>query len=334
MRIGNSLITIELIWTEFLKYADGTYKGLYIQHEETNQQYLIFALDQSILYLCYIFQAGNEPGGWTAQEISDNTTYRTDFEANWKSNSNSQLNIKTQNIGAPIGPQNRKGLIIGRVATAAVTTVPIRATTYVEPAAAAQRSLVSSNVNDITGGTGARLVRIIYFDNLGAGPFIENVTMNGTTFVNTAASNIRFIQKIEVINVGSNDSNVGIISLRDAGGGGPTYGSIAAGDNVTFWAHHFVRAGRVTVLNCVSASVRGAVAGNIIGRYRPLGPVSVDRQVTDTLRLMSGSGTIVRESHIPIQLIGPGRLTYYVTPDATTAGTWFVCFEFSEDYTP
>lgn len=329
----NNLITIYKLWPDFLTFIDGTIKGLSIQCENDTQltNYTIFALDQLILYECQIYKTGFEPTGWTAQQIADNTTYRTDFETNWLSLINAQIVLKTTDPGGPLGPGVQKGPITGRVATSAVTQVPIRSTAYTEPAAAAQRSLVSANAADAAAGTGARVVRIVYYDNAMKGPFVEDVTLNGVTSVNTVATNIRFIETVVVLTSGNNGSNVGIISLKDAGGGGTTYATIPAGANATQWAHHYVPVGRTMNLRCVSGSVLGALGGLVTAKYKnPLLPLPVERQVGIPVRIASNAGETVREMHIPQSLLGPGRIILYITPDGTTAVTFFGAFEYNE----
>jgi hypothetical protein len=332
MIIYSYRLTIDKLWPNFLPFIDGTTKALIFQYEEDTTAYTIFALDQYIFYQCFIFKAGEEPVGWTAQQIADNTTYRTDFETNWLSLANAQIIAKFTDPGGQGGPGTQKGQITGRVATSAVTQVPIRATTYTEPAVAAQRALVSNNVNDAAGGTGARLVRIVYLDGQMKGPFIEDVILNGTTPVNTVATNIRFIEKLEVITSGSNGANIGIITLQNVGGA-PVHGTIAAGDNSSLWAHHYVPVGRSANMRCISGAVRGALGGLITARYKnPIAVIPViERQVGIPIRIASNAGETVREYHALQSLKGPGRIVLYVTPEGATAVTFFGAFEFNDE---
>ena len=119
------------------------------------------------------------------------------------------------------------------------------ASAYTEQSSNAQRSLVSSDATDASASTGARTVRITYYDASMVGPFTETVTMNGTTPVNTVATDICFIEKLEVVTAGSNGGNAGTISLMSAtAGGGVTVGTIVVGDNETNWCHHYVPSGK------------------------------------------------------------------------------------------
>jgi len=76
-----------------------------------------------------------------------------------------------------------------------------------------QGSILSSNAQDAAGGVGARTVRITYTDKLGAGPFTENVTLNGTTPVNLTNLNHATITNMELVDVGAFGSSCGIISI-------------------------------------------------------------------------------------------------------------------------
>jgi hypothetical protein len=121
----------------------------------------------------------------------------------------------------------------GDITTSALTRVLVKRTAYTEQTTNAQRSIASASTNDTAAGTGARTVKIEYLDQTGAGPFTETVTLNGTTYVNTVATNICFIEQITVLTAGSTGSNVGILTLKAAtGGGGTTIGTIAAGDTL------------------------------------------------------------------------------------------------------
>lgn len=150
--------------------------------------------------------------------------------------------------------------VIGYTSTTDNAFTAIRATTYVEQSANAQRSVVSSDANDdgSPGGTGARTIRITYYDQAMAGPFTEDLTLNGTTPVDTVSSTICFIEKMEVLTVGSQLGNVGTIAMKSTtGGGGSNIGSIAPGDNQTQWCHHYVPAGKLAKILDVVGAIKG-----------------------------------------------------------------------------
>lgn len=68
----------------------------------------------------------------------------------------------------------------------------------------------SSDANDTSAGTGARTIRVTGI-NTSFAKFTETVTMNGTTSVNLATTNVQFIYKLEVLTAGSGGLNAGII---------------------------------------------------------------------------------------------------------------------------
>jgi hypothetical protein len=133
------------------------------------------------------------------------------------------------------------GFTFGDITTVATSRVGVRRTAYTEQTSNAQRSIVSSSANDTAAGTGAQTVTLTYYAisaGVVTGPFTEVVTLNGTTPVNTVATNICFYENVKVSTVGSTGSNVGTLTLKAAtAGGGATIGTIDATDNQTFWCH-------------------------------------------------------------------------------------------------
>ena len=98
-------------------------------------------------------------------------------------------------------------------------TVWSYSTQYVFPIAAMQMEVVSSdNTQDLPGGSGALTVTIVYLD----GSYVEHsevVTLNGTTPVLTAHTDIFRVNGFRCTTVGGNGTPVGNITLRGAGGG-------------------------------------------------------------------------------------------------------------------
>lgn len=84
---------------------------------------------------------------------------------------------------------------------------------------AEQFQVVSSSINDTSGGSGAQQVRIYYYDSDynafdSSGNFLyTDVTLNGTTPVNTGVTGMR-IWRAKVILSGSSQSNEGVVSVR------------------------------------------------------------------------------------------------------------------------
>ena len=90
-QVNTSGVSINYDWTTFKTYVDGTVKSLSLQCVESSTDYFIFALDDRVIYFTTIFKAGFEPIGFSAGEISDNTSYRSDFETNFQPDANKQV---------------------------------------------------------------------------------------------------------------------------------------------------------------------------------------------------------------------------------------------------
>jgi hypothetical protein len=225
------------------------------------------------------------------------------------------------------------GLAFGQVVLTAITPVPVRSQAYTEPTSAAQRSLVSSSASDSSASTGARTVKITYYDATMAGPYTETVTMNGTTAVNTVNSNICFIEKMEVVTYGGGATiPVGTISLKSTtGGGGTTIWTIAAGEGQTFSAHHYVQASKTCYLTGFEGGIKGAdTTGFYLKAAYPLTANSFEKVVSETLRAPSSGNTPIRVFGTAIPVAGPARITLWTAPDSTSSRTYYGSFDFYE----
>jgi hypothetical protein len=292
-------------------------KGLVTQYEDDGTVYNIWGYDGPEVHICTIWK-GTLPdsivtGGYSQGQ---NDSDKTDFETYYKP-------LANKPIGTPVPT-----VIDGYVSTSGSSSTRVMATTYTEQSSNAQRSLVSSSANDAAAGTGARSVRLTYYDQALAGPFTEDVTMNGTTPVNTVASNICFIERIEVLTVGANGSNAGTISLKaTTAGGGATVGSISTDDNETNWCHHYIGAGRNMKLESIWATVKGVYSGVItVRRSKPTVANSPEITITPALRVQPGS----QERHsmvVPVEVQGPARISVFARSDSAS-GTldWNVGF--------
>jgi hypothetical protein len=110
-----------------------------------------------------------------------------------------------------------------------------------------QLRIVSSHANDAAGEIGIQSVDMFYLDGAGLEKF-ETIVLNGTTPVNTVATDITFVQWIHTRTVGSSGVAVGNISVQDltgstvfeyivAGGNQSLSGRYKVASNVTGWVH-------------------------------------------------------------------------------------------------
>lgn len=109
-----------------------------------------------------------------------------------------------------------------------------------------RRSFSSTSGNDNASGSGARQIRLTYYDGQMNGPFTEDLYLSGTTAVDTVNTNIQFVEHIKCTLVGANGINEGNINMfATSSGGGGLIAQIPAGDGKTYYAHHYVRSGDV-----------------------------------------------------------------------------------------
>lgn len=226
------------------------------------------------------------------------------------------------------GATSLAGISQGYTSTSATSGKVIRATNYSPQGTNAQRSIKSTSANDTSAGTGARTVTINYLNT----SFVlnsETITLNGTTAVATANSDIAFIESMVVATVGSVGGNVGTINFfTDNAGVGSIWGSIAAGDNQTFWAHHYVPAGVTCYILGMSAGAT-VVAGqtNLNRSGNPLVSTNPQLQIGATI-MHVGAGTSDHKFAVPLSIVGPDLVWLVERPVASTASTAVAGFEY------
>jgi hypothetical protein len=309
-----------LAWTSFKSTAI-TGKALAVQYDDDGTVYTVFALDGSFVYTCTIWK-GTVPdyivnGGYSQFQ---NDSDKSDFENNYKGSAN-------KNISNLFSSQ-----VSGYVTTSGTTNTAVRATAFVEQSSNAGRSLVSTNTNDTSAGTGARTVRITYYDQTMAGPFTEDVTMNGTSAVNTVSTTICFVEKLTVLTVGSSGGNAGSINLTAAASGaGGTIAQIAIGDNQTQYCHHYVNSSKTMHIVELAAGGQGTSGGKVtIRKATPTDSTKPELVLSSTLRVPSGN-EVRRELRSTIEVTGPARVTLYAQGDtANVSITWFAGFGYFE----
>lgn len=240
-------------------------------------------------------------------------------------------------IIAPPGTKSAlKGFSNGKVTRAATAQAPVEWTAYTEQTSNAQRSIASASANDTAAGTGARTVKITYYSvsaGVITGPFYETITLNGTSYVNTVSTTIAFIEKIEVLTVGSGLTNAGILTLKaGTGGTGATISTIGVGDGQTYIAHHYVASGRVMYLTGLSVGVKGADSATFDARVdNPSNANAYERTATDNIRVGTSQNTITRPYGTPVEITGPAHVRIYVTPDSTSSRVYFASMDFYEE---
>lgn len=330
--LGSNMIRINVTWSEYENVIST--KNLPTQYVDDADGYQIFAIDDTLLYYTYIYKGTVPVESGISQ--GQNDTDKADFETNYKPNANKNIAVvwtSERSIAGGIIPNGLSGVIGGYRGTSATTRVVLTATTYTEPTSAAQRSVSSSNANDTSAGTGTRTLRITYYDNDMNGPYTEDVTMNGTGAVNTVATNIRFIESMESLTVGSNGGNVGTITLfGSTGGGGGTVGTIAVGDGKTYWAHHYVRPGRTMFIRKLILSTgSGGTSTNVsLNVTKPLTANSFENQIGTQFRAVAATIGNVVDFDALAAITGPARMLIYIRPDANTASTFYANITYYE----
>jgi hypothetical protein len=337
----NSPVTVSSFWVAF-KSAAITIKALPVQYDDDGIKYTIFCLDNQIAYICNIWKSTVPSDVITSYSQSQNDTDKSDFETNYKTTANAKLS-RTDNYGDNIYvpfthaaifgliPGVISGTVNGYLSTSSTSSLPIRATSYISGVSAAQRSINSTSVNDTSAGTGAQQIQITYYDGSMNGPLTETITTNGTTAVNTVNTNIQFIEKIAITQVGSGGSNAGTIQLfTTVAGGGSIMGSIATGDNQTFWAHHYIPTGKkcylLGVRACASITT-GAI--NMFATGSPLLSNIPTLNISGNIRHGAANSIISDyEWDVPLVITGPNLLYCSEKPDASTASTSYCSFDY------
>jgi len=282
-------------------------KGFAPQYHDDGTVYDIWGYDGPEIHLCTIWKDIVPESVIPAYSQGQNDSDKADFEANFKPFANKP-------ITTPV-PQLKDGY----VTTSGSTSTRIMATTYNEQTTNAQRSVVSSSANDTSAGTGARTIRITYYDQTLAGPFTEDITLNGTGAVNTAGSNICFIERMEVLTVGANGSNVGTLTLKSTtAGGGTDVGSIAVDDNETNWCHHYIGSSKSMKLDNLFATLRGVSGGVItVRRSKPTVANSPEITITPAIRVQPGM-QVAQHFDVPVEVDGPARVSMFARSDSAS----------------
>lgn len=123
--------------------------------------------------------------------------------------------------------------------------------------------ILSDNAADTAAGTGARTVRVFRLDDTFT-PIQEDVTLNGITPVALAVDGFRGF-RVQVLTAGTNESNVGTLTLRTTAGATPALASMALvlpDNGQTLMGIFTTRAGLTSYIARIQASMRQATAGS------------------------------------------------------------------------
>lgn len=188
-----------------------------------------------------------------------------------------------------------------------------------------QLSIVSTSPQDGTAGTGIRKVYLQYWDS-DWNFLTEVLTMNGTTEVNTAGTDIYRIEELYAISTGITGTAVGAITMSDVPAGANLYAEIEPIRSIFKRCLHYVAPGYYGVMPSVVGSDRtsGGVTMVVImdcdfsalgGRSRM--PIGVGQ-----LELSDGGSTMVEISP-PLAIDnreGDTGMAFGITVVGTTVG--------------
>ena len=327
---GSSFVVVTQTWSTFKSLVASKAMAMQYDTDPLGQQYLIFAIDNPIVYSSYIY-LGTVPDNVAATySQAQNDADKSDFETNYKPLCNKPLDVITTISGSQTGSA-LVGFYGAYVPTAATSLVAMRATTFVEQTSAASRSFSSTNANDNASGSGTRQIRLTYYDNSMNGPFFEDLFLTGTVNVNTRAGNIRFVESIKTLLSGNNGGNVGNINMFAAtAGAGGIIAQVAAGDGKTYYAHHYVRPNTTFYLEKMFTNSTVLSGGVSIRYVNPFVINSFEDQVGTTFRSTPTQMGGAYDFADTVQIPGPARVTFYVKPDGTTSTTYFINFGWTE----
>lgn len=237
-------------------------------------------------------------------------------------------------------PGNIHGLREAYLTTTSTTSTQARSSTWADPGNGGQRSVKSSSNNDGAGtNTGALSIRVTYYRSDGSGPFVEDIDLNGTTAVAFVETDLRFVEHVEVLTVGSNGAAIGNIDIfANSNGTGSVLGRINAGENRTYYAHHWIPAGKTMYVSDIIGGLRstGALGSGSNGRLfarlqRLLTANAVNQDVIFGLRRERDAQDVMVHFDTPVRVEGPGLLVLWVRADGTASTEWFVGVNFYEE---
>ena len=176
---------------------------------------------------------------------------------------------------------------------------------YVYPAAEMQMEIVSSSVNDTAAGTGIQSVTLYYLDDAFAEK-TEDITLDGTNVVATAATDIYRVLSLRAKTVGTGGSAAGTITLRHLSDT-PIYATIETGFTRSRLGLWTVPASKILYITsmyggCISTTANGATI-TLRAKYDHLAAATRTFFMPHAEVLVgSSSGGITRVFELPIKL--------------------------------
>jgi len=310
--IAPSFTIRAVFWTAWKALL--TLKGGVHQYEADDSVYTIWFYDGAEAYVCTIWQGqvpdGVVAGGYTQVQ---NDADKADFTANYQATAN--LSIAAE--GTFRDPKMIRRF--GNLAALSTAEVLVSSRAYVEQSGQAQRSVVSTSAQDSSGGTGAKKVRIIYL-NSAYELKTEDVTLNGTTAVNTVATDIRFIEKFQVVQGAAAAGAIKIMTTT--GGGGTEFCGIGVGTYDAFLCHHYVPAGRSGYVYGWSGTISDETKFKLMGRAT-YGSNVVDEHwgLVDLLGISAGGYMEFNEKLVGVSYGEKVYIRITVVPNQSTATT-------------
>ena len=163
-----------------------------------------------------------------------------------------------------------------------------------------QMNISSTSVNDASAGTGIRTVKIHYLDTL-LNEQNEVVTMNGTSAVNTVATDIKFVNSMHIMSGGTSKDADGVISLKN---GAVTYAQILTNKRRCSSSVRRVPKGkRLMITSLYGASSSGTATTSAIVRLVTTG-VNDDDFTSDSITFPH-AGIAIQDTSATMSLIMP-----------------------------
>lgn len=202
------------------------------------------------------------------------------------------------------------------------TTLPI------PPDVGEQMQVVSTSALDNGGDTGIRTLDIHYIDANGEAKE-EVITMNGITAVPTVATNIRFVQEIHAMTVGTNGVAVGTITISQFGAPATVYSQITAGFNRSLNTARMVPVNKALIIrswNATGGASAGGKSADIRLRITAHHGILLPRvfQGQDNVLTFNSGAARIFEPPIVVPAFGIVKCTAYASVGGTDCqASWF-----------